>query len=64
LKTWAKALLTEERLVIVFNNKHGTALLPSGDVELGALGPDDRINLEFKMTPTGPVYNIVKFKVN
>jgi hypothetical protein len=64
LMTWAKALLTEERLVIVFNNKHGTALLPSGEVDLGNLGPEDRINLELKMTPTGPVYNIVKFKVN
>jgi hypothetical protein len=64
LRKWSQALMAEERMVLVFNNKHATVLLPNGETELGILGPNDRLKLDLKMTPTGPVYNVLHTKLN
>jgi hypothetical protein len=60
---WAQAMLPEERLVVVFNGKSGTVITAQGEVELGIMGPDDRISLTMRMTQNGPVYDINRNKV-
>ena len=62
-RRWAEALLAHDRLVIVFNNKSGTVITPKDEVELGVLGPQDRIAVKLRITPQGPVYDIARNKV-
>jgi hypothetical protein len=60
---WAQAMLPQERLVVVFNGKSGTVITAQGEVELGVMGPEDRISLTMRMTQNGPVYDINRNKV-
>jgi hypothetical protein len=60
---WAQASAREGRMVIIFNQQHATALSPAGETELGLLTPNDRIALETRMTPNGPVAMVVKHRV-
>jgi hypothetical protein len=59
----AASLLREERLVVILNGTHATILTPKGEVELGVMGPEDRVQLKLRITPTGPVYDILKNRV-
>ena len=61
-RRWAQAMLPEERLVVVFNGKSGTVVTAEGEMELGIMGPEDRIQLKLRVTPTGPVYDITRSK--
>jgi len=45
IKRWAAAALAEKRHVIVFLNKSATAVLPNRDIQLGIIGPEDRISV-------------------
>lgn len=63
LRRFAQAMLPSEQLVIVFNGKSGTVVTASGDIELGVMGPNDRIKLEMRITPNGPVYDILRNNV-
>jgi hypothetical protein len=56
-------MLPSEQLVIVFNGKSGTVVTANGDIELGIMGPNDRIKLEMRITPNGPVYDILRNNV-
>ena len=60
---WAEAMLPLKRLVIVFNNKHGTVITAQGEMDLGIMGPEDRLNITTRMTQSGPVYDIKRNKV-
>jgi hypothetical protein len=62
-RRWAAALAREERLVIVVVGTNATVVLPDGEAELGVMGPDDRVQLKLRITPTGPVYDILKNRV-
>jgi Fe-S-cluster containining protein len=59
-RRWAQALLAEERLIIALNGKSATVITHQDDVELGFMGPDDRVQLKLRITPNGPVYDIMK----
>jgi hypothetical protein len=63
LRRWAQALLPEERLVIVLNGRSATVVMAQGETELGVMGPDDRVRLKLRVTPNGPVYDILKNNV-
>jgi hypothetical protein len=63
LKRMAAALLREERLVVILNGLHATILTPNGEVELGVMTPEDRVQLKLRVTPNGPVYDILKNRV-
>ncbi|MCA3564025.1 MAG: hypothetical protein IOC90_06000 [Methylocystis sp.] len=63
LRRFAQALLPHEQLVIVFNGKSGTVVTASRDIELGIMGPDDRIQMQMRITPNGPVYDILRNNV-
>jgi hypothetical protein len=43
LRRWAEAALAQGDQVIVFTGARATAILPDREVELGAIGPGDRI---------------------
>jgi hypothetical protein len=62
-RRWAEALLREERLVVIINGLHAIVVTPSGEVDLGVMGPEDRIQLKLRITPNGPVYDILKNRV-
>ncbi len=61
-RAWAKAMLPEERLVVIFNGKSGTVITAEGELELGVMGPEDRIQLKLRISPNGPVYDITRNK--
>jgi hypothetical protein len=63
LRRMAVSLLPEERLVIVFVGLHATVITETGEVELGVMGPEDRVQLKTRMTPNGPVTNILRNNV-
>jgi hypothetical protein len=58
LKRWAGEQLQRERLVVVWVNQHATVLTPTQDVVVGVMQPGDRLGMDYKMTPTGPAYNL------
>jgi hypothetical protein len=62
-RRWAQAMLPEERLVVILNGKAATVVSPQGEVELGVMGPEDRVQLKLRVTPNGPVYDILKNRV-
>jgi hypothetical protein len=62
-RRWAQAMLAQERLVVVFNNRSGTVITVNGEVELGVMGPQDRIGMTLRITPNGPVYDIARSKI-
>jgi hypothetical protein len=61
-RRWAEAMLPEERLVVIFNGKSGTVITADGELELGVMGPEDRIQLKLRISPNGPVYDITRNK--
>jgi hypothetical protein len=63
LRRMAANLLREERLVVALNGSHATIITQNGDVDLGVMGPEDRVQLKFRITPNGPVYDILKNNV-
>jgi hypothetical protein len=62
-RRWAEAMLPEERLVVIFNGKSGTVITAEGELELGVMGPEDRIQLKLRISPNGPVYDITRNKI-
>jgi hypothetical protein len=60
LRQLAAALLREERLVVVLNGAHATIVTANGEVELGVMKPEDRVQLKLRVTPQGPTYDILK----
>jgi hypothetical protein len=58
-RRWAQALLPEHRLVVVLVGKHATVVTHEGEIELGVMGPDDRVEINYRMTPNGPVHDIL-----
>jgi hypothetical protein len=62
-RRWAQASAQQGQMVIIFNQQHATALSPSGETELGVLAENDRVGLETRMTPSGPVTVVVKSRV-
>ena len=56
LRDWSLQLMQTFRLVLVLVGRTTTVVTSTGDVELGVMGPDDRVSLEVKMTPGGPCY--------
>jgi hypothetical protein len=60
LRRLAASLIREERLVVVLNGAQATVVTASGDVELGVMKPEDRVQLKLRITPNGPVYDILK----
>jgi hypothetical protein len=62
-RRWAQAMLPEERLVVILNGLVATIVTSQGEVELGHMGPDDRVQLKLRITPNGPVYDILKNQV-
>jgi hypothetical protein len=62
-RRWSEAMLPEERLVVILNGKAATVVTPDGEVELGVMGPDERVQPRLRITPTGPVYDILKNRI-
>jgi hypothetical protein len=61
-RDWARALLPEDRLIVVFVNKNATVVTPNGEVSLGILAADERIMTKTRITPNGPVCDITRTK--
>lgn len=60
LKQWAAAAVNERRHVVVFLNKSATVVLPDRDVQLGVLGPGDRIVARERRTAQGVTLDVEK----
>jgi hypothetical protein len=59
-RRWAQTLLPQERLVVVMNGHAATAVTHQGEVELGIMQPEDRVQVRMRITPNGPIYDILK----
>jgi hypothetical protein len=64
LRVWAEAMLPRGQLVIVFVNQQATLVAMNGMTDLGILQPDERVGVKMRVTPTGPVYDIIRTKVS
>ena len=65
LKRWAAEAarrFPEVHLVDVLVGQRSIVILPDRDVDIGVLDSDERINLAYKSTPTGPVIEVSKVK--
>ena len=63
LRRWAVAAVPEHRLVIVFLNRSATVVLPERDLELGIVGPHDRILVRPRQTAQGLLLDVSKSRV-
>lgn len=60
LKQWARDAVKERRQIVVFVGNRMTLILPDREVDLGEVGPDDRLLTIERMTPTGPQIEALK----
>lgn len=60
LRRWAVAAVPEHRLVVVFVNRSATVVLPERDLELGIVGPQDRILVRPRPTAHGLFLDVSK----
>lgn len=59
-KRWAEHGMETGKHVIVFLNRSATVVLPTEDVEIGVIGPGERMVTRRRNTPFGPRYDIIK----
>lgn len=58
IKAWSKEFLRDKKHILVRIGVRNIAVLPDEDVDLGVVGPEDKILVETAAGPVGPLYRV------